>query len=163
MVALELSPALIEDGLKVAVTPGSFVSADSTTVPAAPTSVVLTEIVMLAPWTMPRLLGLAEIEKSQQTPNPWSGTDLDPPTTFPVNTREPKRSPPVAGVNVTNTWQNMPAASGLGALGQLMLEIAKSPVATIVPSTPPTPELNTVMFAADAGSTTSTLAKSLLS
>src|SRR6266481_5593888 len=52
--------------------------------------------------------------KSQQTPNPCSGMDVDPPATFPVNTRAPKRSPPVLGVNVTNTWQNMPAASGCG-------------------------------------------------
>ena len=70
MVIVEPPPAVIEEGLKVAVRPGSVEVKERATVPGAPMTVVLIEVVRLDPWTAPRFVGLAEIVKSQHTPNP---------------------------------------------------------------------------------------------
>jgi hypothetical protein len=118
IVIVEPPPAVTEVGLKLAVSPGSVEVNESAIVPGVPMAVVLIAVVTLEPWTALRLVGLAEIVKSLPRPTPCSGSDFDPPATFPVNTREPKRSPAAVGVNVTNTRQNMPAARGFGALGQ---------------------------------------------
>ena len=64
-------PAAIESGLNVAVTPGSVVSADRATVPAAPMIVVLTALVGFGPPTIILIeVGFAEIEKSRAMPTP---------------------------------------------------------------------------------------------
>jgi hypothetical protein len=70
IVIVEPPPAVIEEGLKLAVRPGSVEVKERETVPGVPMTVVLIEVVRLEPWTAPVFVGLAEIEKSQQTPKP---------------------------------------------------------------------------------------------
>src|SRR5258708_25680739 len=117
MVIVEPPPAVIDDGLKVAVRPGSVERKERATVAGVPTTVVLIAAVMLVPWTVPVFVGLAEIVKSQHTPNPWSATDWDPPGTLPVTTKLPTPSPAPAALTVMKPRPNIPAARGLGALG----------------------------------------------
>src|SRR5258708_10632240 len=100
MVIVEPPPAVIDDGLKVAVRPGSVERKERATVAGVPTTVVLIAAVMLVPWTVPVFVGLAEIVKTQHTPKPWSATDWDPPGTLPVTTKLPTRSPAAIVVKV---------------------------------------------------------------
>ena len=143
-VMVEELPAAIALGLRVAETPGSLVTADNVIVPGEPTAVVLMVLVGLGPPScMLRALGLAEIVKSCSRPTPCSGTICDPPATLPLKVSCPLLSPGADGENVTNTKQLAPAASGFGALGQSVLEMAKSPVVDGVVTSGPLPELVT--------------------
>src|SRR5690349_6225272 len=140
---VELLPAAIDSGLKLAVTPGSLDCAESATVPPLPMTVVLIVVVGFGPpCCMLIALGLAEIVKSCWTPIPCRGTDRDPPATLPVNVRLPVRSPAAVGAKLTKTTQVDPAASGFGAFGQSVAdEIAKSPVIDMLVISGPVPEL----------------------
>src|SRR5258708_8741581 len=113
MVIVEPPPAVIDDGLKVAVRPGSVERKERATVAGVPTTVVLIAAVMLVPWTVPVFVGLAEIVKSQHTPNPWSATDWDPPGPLPVPPKLPTRSPPAAAANPLKPPPNIPSPSAL--------------------------------------------------
>jgi hypothetical protein len=63
-VRVELPPALIDVGVRVAATPDDDEDADRTIVPGPPITAVAIELVAPAPWTTLRALGLAAIEKS---------------------------------------------------------------------------------------------------
>src|SRR5882672_1112783 len=157
------APAVIVLGLKVAVTPGSEVKAESAMVPAIPIAVVLSEMVGIGlPRIMLIVVGLAEIAKSLARPSPCSGTDWDPPGTLPVNVRLPKRSPTKVGENVTNIKHVEPAANGSGELGQSVNETAKSPEIDMVVTSGPVPELRRMTWAAALVIPTLTDPKSML-
>src|SRR5438132_629983 len=76
--------------------------------------------------------------------------------------RLPKRSPAAVGENVTKVRHVVPAARGFGALGQSVLEIAKSPEVDVVVTNGPVPELRMNAAAAELVVPRSTEPKSIV-